>query len=168
MSSKEEDLDATVPLKVMLEGGEEQIIEPDEDEDEDDALFHSYPSVSSSTSGLSGDAQEVADDRAKVDDKDDSDAGHRQERDHTASDGIRRSRAAGSFAELKGRRPLRRRRSSMVAQTTTSVWGGRNLSIIVALASPIGKLLTGSDHFMNFIIILLLVYFLHQVVEGAS
>ncbi|THG97326.1 hypothetical protein EW145_g7637 [Phellinidium pouzarii] len=46
-----------------------------------------------------------------------------------------------------------------------SSWLGYDLSIIVALVSPIGNLLTGSDHIKNILLLLLLIYYLHQLVE---
>lgn len=50
--------------------------------------------------------------------------------------------------------------------SSSSSWLGYDLSIIVALVSPIGNLLTGSDHIKNIFLILLLIYYLHQLVEG--
>lgn len=43
---------------------------------------------------------------------------------------------------------------------------GYDLSIIVALVSPIGNWLTGGDHVKNVLLMLLLIFYLHQVVEG--
>lgn len=48
----------------------------------------------------------------------------------------------------------------------TSSWFGLDFSIIIALVSPIGNLLTGSDHIKNVLLLLLLIYYLHQLVEG--
>ena len=43
---------------------------------------------------------------------------------------------------------------------------GYDLSIIVALVSPVGNWLTGGDHVKNVLLMLLLIFYLHQVVEG--
>ena len=43
---------------------------------------------------------------------------------------------------------------------------GYDLSIVVALVSPIGNWLTGGDHVKNVLLMLLLIFYLHQVVEG--
>lgn len=46
-------------------------------------------------------------------------------------------------------------------------WSDLDLSLVVALVSPIGNWLTGSDHIKNLFLILLLIFYLHQLVEGA-
>lgn len=51
--------------------------------------------------------------------------------------------------------------------SSPSSWLGLDFSIIIALVSPIGNLLTGSDHIKNILLLLLLIYYLHQLVEGA-
>lgn len=45
-------------------------------------------------------------------------------------------------------------------------WSDIDLSLVVALVSPIGNWLTGSDHVKNLFLILLLIFYLHQTVEG--
>lgn len=49
-----------------------------------------------------------------------------------------------------------------------SKWADLDLSIIVALVSPIGNWLTGGDHIKNIILIILLIFYLHQIVESTS
>lgn len=49
--------------------------------------------------------------------------------------------------------------------SSNSSWSGYDLSIIVALVSPIGNILTGSDHVKNILLLLFLIYYLHQLVE---
>ncbi|KAI0370950.1 hypothetical protein BV20DRAFT_1052042 [Pilatotrama ljubarskyi] len=46
-----------------------------------------------------------------------------------------------------------------------SSWADLDLSIIVALVSPIGNWLTGGDHIKNLFLIILLIFYLHQIVE---
>ncbi|KAI0694923.1 hypothetical protein C8T65DRAFT_666270 [Cerioporus squamosus] len=46
-----------------------------------------------------------------------------------------------------------------------SSWADLDLSIIVALVSPIGNWLTGGDHIKNVFLIILLIFYLHQIVE---
>ncbi|THH28191.1 hypothetical protein EUX98_g5991 [Antrodiella citrinella] len=46
-------------------------------------------------------------------------------------------------------------------------WYDLDLSLVVALVSPIGNWLTGSDHVKNLFLILLLIFYLHQLIEGS-
>ena len=46
-------------------------------------------------------------------------------------------------------------------------WADLDLSIIVALVSPIGNWLTGGDHIKNLFLIILLIFYLHQIIESA-
>ncbi|KAI5119344.1 hypothetical protein M0805_004021 [Coniferiporia weirii] len=57
------------------------------------------------------------------------------------------------------------KRSRERGASASSSWLGYDLSVIVALVSPIGNLLTGSDHIKNILLLLLLIYYLHQLVE---
>lgn len=45
-------------------------------------------------------------------------------------------------------------------------WYEFDLSVVLALLSPIVNWLTGSDHVKNVLLILLLVFYLHQIIEG--
>ncbi|KAI0742564.1 hypothetical protein C8Q80DRAFT_1108746 [Daedaleopsis nitida] len=47
----------------------------------------------------------------------------------------------------------------------SSSWTDLDLSIIVALVSPIGNWLTGGDHIKNIFLIILLIFYLHQIIE---
>ena len=47
-------------------------------------------------------------------------------------------------------------------------WTDLEWSIIVALLSPVGNWLTGSDHVKNLFLLLLLIFYLHQLIEGQS
>ncbi|KAI0702604.1 hypothetical protein C8Q76DRAFT_585370, partial [Earliella scabrosa] len=47
----------------------------------------------------------------------------------------------------------------------SSAWADLDLSIIVALVSPIGNWLTGGDHIKNVFLIVLLIFYLHQIIE---
>ncbi|EJD04907.1 uncharacterized protein FOMMEDRAFT_166653 [Fomitiporia mediterranea MF3/22] len=60
-------------------------------------------------------------------------------------------------------RSARRERDNV--SPSSSSWFGFDLSIIVALVSPIGNILTGNDHIKNILLILLLIYYLHELVE---
>ncbi|KAH7924991.1 hypothetical protein BV22DRAFT_465813 [Leucogyrophana mollusca] len=44
-------------------------------------------------------------------------------------------------------------------------WYEFDLSVVVALVSPIGNWLTGGDHVKNLLLILLLIFYLHQIIE---
>lgn len=47
-----------------------------------------------------------------------------------------------------------------------SFWADLDLSIIVAIVSPIGNWLTGGDHIKNLVLVILLIFYLHQLIEG--
>ena len=56
--------------------------------------------------------------------------------------------------------------SSPKQQKSSSSWSDFDLSIVVALVSPIGNWLTGSDHIKNLFLIAFLIFYLHQLIEG--
>lgn len=47
-------------------------------------------------------------------------------------------------------------------------WYQLDYAIVAALVSPVGNLLTGGDVVKNLLYILLLLFYLHQIIEGAS
>ena len=51
---------------------------------------------------------------------------------------------------------------------TSQAWYEFDLAVVVALVSPIGNLLTGGDHIKNLLLVSLLIFYLHQIIEGAS
>lgn len=59
------------------------------------------------------------------------------------------------------------RSSSQPQSQSSRSWTDLNMSIVVALISPIGNWLTGSDHVKHLCLLLLLIYYLHQLIEGA-
>ena len=72
---------------------------------------------------------------------------------------------------LKARGPAFASRSprsgSPASAEKGSSWMDLDLSIIVALVSPIGNWLTGGDHIKNVFLIVLLIFYLHQIIESA-
>ncbi|KAL4071304.1 hypothetical protein V8B97DRAFT_1871274 [Scleroderma yunnanense] len=48
---------------------------------------------------------------------------------------------------------------------SSRAWYEFDLSVMVALASPVGNWLTGGDHVKNLFLILLLIFYLHQLIE---
>ena len=61
------------------------------------------------------------------------------------------------------------RRSSQdpeLMSPTSRAWYEFDLAVVVALVSPIGNWLTGGDHVKNLLLIVLLIYYLHQIIEG--
>ncbi|KLO17772.1 hypothetical protein SCHPADRAFT_994110 [Schizopora paradoxa] len=151
-------------LEVMHEDGAERVLEDFGEEEEDDAIIHTDMSASSSTS-VGSEGRDVVDDPAldvggKVDGADKQI--HSPPRRRSSS-----RKPSGTFATLREDRGERRGRSdsSPPVASSNSGWLGVDISLIIALASPIGSLLTGSDHFKNVILILLLIYYLHQLVE---
>ncbi|CAA7263989.1 unnamed protein product [Cyclocybe aegerita] len=61
------------------------------------------------------------------------------------------------------RRPSSKERSPM--SPTTRAWYEFDLAVVVALVSPIGNWLTGGDHVKNLVLIILLIFYLHQIIE---
>lgn len=47
-------------------------------------------------------------------------------------------------------------------------WYDFDFSVVLALLSPIANWLTGSDYVKNVLLVLLLVFYLHQIIEGGS
>lgn len=45
-------------------------------------------------------------------------------------------------------------------------WYRPSLPVVLALAPPIGNWLTGGDHLKDLLLLLLLVFYLHQLIEG--
>jgi hypothetical protein len=50
--------------------------------------------------------------------------------------------------------------------TAGSSWYEFDLSVVVALVSPIGNWLTGGDHIKNLLLLLFLIFYLHQIIES--
>jgi len=48
----------------------------------------------------------------------------------------------------------------------SKAWYEFDLAVMIALASPVGNWLTGGDHVKNLVLIFLLIFYLHQLVEG--
>ena len=64
--------------------------------------------------------------------------------------------------------PLRcgNRAPSISSEPRLSSWADLDLSVVVALVSPIGSWLTGGDHIKNIFLIVLLIFYLHQLIQG--
>lgn len=59
-------------------------------------------------------------------------------------------------------------RARTTAEARTSrAWYEFDLAVLVALVSPVGNWLTGGDHIKNLFLIMFLIFYLHQVIEGA-
>lgn len=50
----------------------------------------------------------------------------------------------------------------------TRAWYEFDLAVVVALVSPIGNWLTGGDHIKNLLLVVLLIFYLHQIIESGS
>lgn len=62
------------------------------------------------------------------------------------------------------RRSPQRDRSPMSPRSRA--WYEFDLAVVVALVSPIGNWLTGGDHIKHLLLIALLIFYLHQIIEG--
>jgi hypothetical protein len=81
--------------------------------------------------------------------------------------------AAHEGARVASPEPIRRDssfppRSREPAAPASSAWYEFDLSVVVALISPIGNWLTGGDHVKNLLLILFLIFYLHQIIERKS
>lgn len=63
--------------------------------------------------------------------------------------------------------PSKQRRAPPPA-TESRPWYLPSLAVACALVPPVGNLLTGGDEIRNLIFMVLLMWYLHQIVEGAS
>lgn len=59
-------------------------------------------------------------------------------------------------------------RPAISSETRLSSWADLDLSVVVALVSPIGQWLTGGDHIKNLFLIVLLIFYLHQLIQGTD
>ncbi|KAF9494753.1 hypothetical protein BDN71DRAFT_1448547 [Pleurotus eryngii] len=66
--------------------------------------------------------------------------------------------------QVPHRRPTRNDPQSPTSQNRRA-WYEFDLAVVVALVSPIGSWLTGGDHVKNLLLVSLLIFYLHQVVE---
>ncbi|KAL0952904.1 hypothetical protein HGRIS_007121 [Hohenbuehelia grisea] len=48
---------------------------------------------------------------------------------------------------------------------TSRAWYEFDLAVVVALVSPVGNWLTGGDHIKNLVVIVFLIFYLHQIIE---
>ena len=64
--------------------------------------------------------------------------------------------------------PRMRYSSSSSMSPTSRAWYEFDLAVVVALVSPIGNWLTGGDHIKNLLLIVLLIFYLHQIIESTS
>jgi len=48
----------------------------------------------------------------------------------------------------------------------SKAWYEFDLAVVVALVSPVGNWLTGGDHIKNLLLIVLLIFYLHQIIES--
>ena len=88
---------------------------------------------------------------------DDSDSPDLEKRP-SPSPKVRRSSQSGPAPVLAETVPTR--------PPSTSSWTDLDLSVVVALVAPVGNWLTGNDHLKNLFLILLLIVYLHQVIQG--
>ncbi|KAI8992849.1 hypothetical protein BD414DRAFT_482389 [Trametes punicea] len=79
------------------------------------------------------------------------------------------SKSPSPPVDVKGKGPasrvLSRPPKHQASAKRAGSWADLDLSIIVALVSPIGNWLTGGDHIKNLFLIILLIFYLHQIVE---
>ncbi|KAF9481092.1 hypothetical protein BDN70DRAFT_920097 [Pholiota conissans] len=61
-----------------------------------------------------------------------------------------------NYREHKERSPM---------SPNSRAWYEFDLAVVVALVSPVGNWLTGTDHIKNLLLIVLLIFYLHQIIE---
>lgn len=62
--------------------------------------------------------------------------------------------------------PAASREDNGEEKAASKAWYEFDVSLVLALVSPIGNWLTGGDHVKNLLLILLLIFYLHQIIEG--
>ncbi|THG94557.1 hypothetical protein EW026_g6941 [Hermanssonia centrifuga] len=82
-------------------------------------------------------------------------------------DEVHHQKGKGKGAANGGHRPagVGKRPATKVEKQESKSWSDLDLSMVVALISPIGNWLTGSDHVKNLFLLLLLIFYLHQLIE---
>ena len=63
-------------------------------------------------------------------------------------------------------RNIRRPKECGPMSPRSRAWYEFDLAVVVALVSPIGNWLTGGDHIKNLLLIALLIFYLHQIIES--
>ena len=62
--------------------------------------------------------------------------------------------------------PHRRTHDDDLSPYRSRAWYEFDLAVVVALVSPVGNWLTGGDHIKNLLLIVLLILYLHQIIES--
>jgi hypothetical protein len=73
----------------------------------------------------------------------------------------------GAAAQLQSSPRMRHFSSSSMSHSSRA-WYEFDLAVVVALVSPIGNWLTGGDHIKNLLLVVLLIFYLHQIIESTS
>ena len=73
----------------------------------------------------------------------------------------------GTAAQLQSS-PRTKHSSSSSMSPGSRAWYELDLAVVVALVPPIGNWLTGGDHIKNLLLIVLLIFYLHQIIESTS
>ena len=73
----------------------------------------------------------------------------------------------GAAAQLQSSPRIRHSSPSSMSPSSRA-WYEFDLAVVVALVSPIGNWLTGGDHIKNILLIVLLIFYLHQITESTS
>jgi hypothetical protein len=72
----------------------------------------------------------------------------------------------GIHPSLRGEDSRVRATKPVTKKKESRTWSDLEWSMIIALVSPVGNWLTGSDHVKHLFLLLLLIFYLHQLVEG--
>ena len=73
----------------------------------------------------------------------------------------------GAAAKLQSSPRMRHSTSSSMSPSSRA-WYEFDLAVVVALVSPIGNWLTGGDHIESLLLIVLLIFYLHHIIESTS
>ncbi|EDR00887.1 uncharacterized protein LACBIDRAFT_333742 [Laccaria bicolor S238N-H82] len=76
-----------------------------------------------------------------------------------------KSLVQGAAAAQLQSSPQMGRPSASSVSPGSRAWYEFDLAVVVALVSPIGNWLTGGDHIKNLLLIILLIFYLHQIIE---
>lgn len=143
-----------------------------------DSRLPSFPSVTdrfsdaeSSEDDADADVDPAADDNDKVDSEHDEEDVHNTNSDDSRRTSSSRARSTSSVASSRTARPKFTQAEVVeaadhAAKSRRRAWYELDASIALALGAPALNWFTGGDLVQNILLLLLLVFYLHQLIEG--
>lgn len=132
------------------------------------------PSQETTDEIVQGDTSDsLSDEYAELNGEEAEESAHADAHSQDEEESVSEEFGEQSRVDVKGKgvaRPTESPWDAYPSQSTSvgkkSFWADLDLSIIVAIVSPIGNWLTGGDHIKNLVLVILLIFYLHQLIEG--